>query len=80
MTEPILRYFKFAHLPEPLRVVSRPYRLLAYGLVRELPSCPERTKALDRLLESKDAAVRAALPAEVDTGDDDSDTAPENQP
>jgi hypothetical protein len=68
MPEPILRYFQFAHLPPALQSVSRPYRLLAHGLVGELPRCPERTVALRKLLESKDAAVRAALPPEAATG------------
>ena len=54
-----------------------PYRLLAHGLVRELPRNPERTVALRKLLESKDAAVRAALPAETAAEIED---APEVQP
>lgn len=59
--EPILRYFEFAHLPERLQTVSQSFYQLAHHLVRELPRNPERSTALRKLLESKDAAVRAAL-------------------
>lgn len=59
--EAILRYFQWSHLPEPLQVVSRPFGELAVLLVQTLPSSAERSVALRKLLESKDAAVRAAL-------------------
>jgi len=54
------RLFAFAHLPGPLQKVSAPFRDLAVALL-DLPRNPERTVALRKLLESKDAAVRAAL-------------------
>lgn len=57
----LLRYFAFAHLPEHLQGVSRPFGELAEHLADTLPSGPETTVALRKLLESKDAAVRAAL-------------------
>lgn len=60
-TEPILQYFDFAHLPSHLQEVSRPFNDLAQRLVATTPRNPERTVALRKLLESKDAAVRAAL-------------------
>jgi hypothetical protein len=59
--EPILRFFTFAHLPENLREVSRPYAQLANTLCLTVSRGPERSVALRKLLESKDAAVRAAL-------------------
>ncbi len=55
----ILRYFHYAHLPEKLRTVSEPFCSLAMLVVRTLPRNPERTVALRKLLEAKDAAVRA---------------------
>jgi hypothetical protein len=58
---PILRYFDFDHLPPNLRAVSSPFYELAHGLVEVLPPGPETTVALRKLLESKDAAMRAAL-------------------
>lgn len=60
--DPILSYFGFEHLPPgPLRDTSRDFNNLAFDLVRRLPRNPERTVALRKLLESKDAAVRTAL-------------------
>lgn len=61
MDEPMLRWFEYAHLPEPLQIVSMGFEALAHDLVARLPRSPERTVALRKLLESKDAAVRAAL-------------------
>lgn len=60
--EPLLRYFSFAHLPEPLRSVSAKFNVLATEIVVGIPRSAERTVALRKLLESKDAAVRAVLP------------------
>lgn len=59
--EPILQYFAHEHLPPKLGAVSAPFGALADVLVSELPRNPERTVALRKLLEAKDAAVRAAL-------------------
>ncbi len=59
--EHILQYFEYKHLPESLRTVSIPFCDLAKELVEELPRNPERTVALRKLLEAKDAAVRAKL-------------------
>lgn len=61
--EPLLRYFAWEHLQsEQLRDVSRRFAHLAQDLVALLPRCAERTVAIRKLLESKDAGVRAALP------------------
>lgn len=57
--EPILRHFTFEHLPPHLAEVSRPFGVLAHRLVETLPRDPERSVALRKLLEAKDAAVRA---------------------
>jgi hypothetical protein len=61
MDEPILQFFSYKHLPEELQRVSKPFCDLAAAIVEELPRNPERTIALRKLLESKDAAVRAAI-------------------
>lgn len=59
--EEMLVHFDFAHLPEgPMRETSRQFNHLAYSIVRTLPRSAERTVALRKLLEGKDAAVRAA--------------------
>lgn len=59
--EPIMQFFVFAHLPPHLAAVSQPFALLADQIVESLPRNAERTVALRKLLESKDAAVRAKL-------------------
>jgi hypothetical protein len=61
-TAAILRYFEYEHLPLALQNVSRPFHDLAHELVGYLEG-PEVTVALRKLLEAKDCAVRAALPA-----------------
>ena len=60
-TDPILQFFDYSHLREDLQVVSKPFGVLALEIVADLPRNPERTVALRKLLESKDAAVRAAV-------------------
>ena len=64
-TEHILQFFAYEHLPQHLQDVSRPFGLLAATIVENLPRNPERTAALRKLLEAKDAAVRALVAKEV---------------
>ena len=59
--EPILKFFKFDHLPAHLQEHSRPFGVLADHIVATLPRNAERSVALRKLLEAKDAAVRARL-------------------
>jgi hypothetical protein len=49
-----------AHLPEKLKAVSEPFGILADQIAARADN-PETTVALRKLLEAKDAAVRAAL-------------------
>jgi hypothetical protein len=72
-TEHILQFFAYEHLPPHLQAVSRPFCDLARLIVAAdelpagtpvqfpLPRNPERTVALRKLLEAKDAAVRALI-------------------
>lgn len=62
-TAAVLRFFAYDHLPLALQNVSRPFHDLAWLLAGYLEG-PELTVALRKLLESKDAAVRAALPSD----------------
>lgn len=55
MTEHIMQFFAYAHLPPHLQDVSRPFGELAQTIVANLPRNPERTVALRKLLEAKDA-------------------------
>ena len=57
----IMRWFEFDHLPPHLQAVSRPYADLARALTGSIPASQELAVALRKLLESKDAAVRAAI-------------------
>ena len=56
----VLRWFAYSHLPADLREVSKPFADLAEHLAGTLEG-PELTVALRKLLEAKDAAVRAAV-------------------
>jgi len=66
MQEHILQFFVYAHLPPALQAVSAPFAKLADEIVSTLPRNPERTVALRKLLEAKDAAVRAKLASEIE--------------
>ena len=57
----LLQFFVYEHLPEHLQAVSKPFCELAQQVVSTLPSNPERTVTLRKLLEAKDCAVRALL-------------------
>lgn len=73
--EQILQFFQYTHLPPHLQTVSKPFCDLAHAIVAgdnvpesgtvtfgpPLPRNAERTVALRKLLEAKDAAVRALL-------------------
>lgn len=69
--DPILQFFSYSHLPPNLAAVSKPFCDLARGIAGSdgadvftcdiLPQNPEREAALRKLLEAKDAAVRALL-------------------
>ena len=57
----MLKFFQYAHLKAELQTVSKEFASLAVFVVTELPRNPERTVALRKLLEAKDAAVRSRL-------------------
>lgn len=61
MTDRILQFFAWSHLPPSLALVSKPFQALAEEIVATLPQNPERTIALRKLLEAKDAAVRSLI-------------------
>lgn len=73
--EHILQFFAYDHLPLHLQLISKPFCCLAHAIVYgdnderagtvssgpPFPRNPERTVALRKLLEAKDAAVRAVI-------------------
>lgn len=56
----ILQFFAYAHLPLRLQVVSKRFADLAEAIA-DGPNNAEATVALRKLLEAKDAAVRAVI-------------------
>lgn len=61
MSEPIMQFFAYDHLKPELKAVSQPFCELAIQVESTLPRNPERSVALRKLLEAKDAAVRALI-------------------
>ena len=61
MAHLIMQFFEYKHLPEKLQAVSQNFYDLAHKIDTTLPDNPEKSKALEKLLEAKDCAVRAAI-------------------
>lgn len=59
--EYLMQFFAYEHLPAHLQEISKPFGELAKLIESSLPTNPERTVALRKLLEAKDCAVRAKL-------------------
>lgn len=57
----MMKWFAFEHLPEHLKAISQPFGVLAQSICDLVEPGPERTVALRKLLEAKDAAVRAKV-------------------
>lgn len=57
----IMKYFDYDRLPKNLQQVSQNFCQLAVYIDNNLPDGPEKSVCLRKLLESKDAGVRAAL-------------------
>ena len=61
MASPVMKYFAYEHLPASLQEVSKPIGDLARKMDESLPDGPEQSVGLRKLLEAKDALVRAKL-------------------
>jgi hypothetical protein len=61
MASPIMKYFEFTRLPEPLKGVSGDVCALACSMDAQLPDGPDKSAGLRKLLEAKDCFVRAKL-------------------
>lgn len=59
--ERMLRFFEYDHLPEYLQKTSKQFHDLAVNIAATIKPGGERTVALRKLLEAKDAAVRAVV-------------------
>lgn len=56
-----MKYFAYEHLPAHLQEVSKPIGELAKQMDETLPDGAEKSAGLRKLLEAKDALVRAKL-------------------
>lgn len=56
-----LKFFEYEHLPEALQKYSIPFYEVAKIVLNKINPGPQREVALQKLLEAKDAAVRAGL-------------------
>ena len=61
MPSTTIKWFKYEHLPPHLQEVSKKYAELANWAEENLPDGAEKSVAQRKLLEAKDAAVRAKL-------------------
>lgn len=61
-SEPIMKYFSYAHLPSHLQPVSKAIGDVALDMCGKIPRSAERAAGLRKLLEAKDCLVRAAMP------------------
>jgi hypothetical protein len=57
----LIRYFENSHLKPPLAGISQTFKDMALYIDSKLPDGSEKSTSLRKLLEAKDAAVRAAL-------------------
>ena len=65
-SEPLLRFFWLSGLPEYIRHVLRPWSELALETCETIPRNAERTVALRKLLEGRDAVARALITADLE--------------
>lgn len=61
MSNTIMQYFTYKHLPPHLQQVSQPLCDLATEMDNTLPDGPEKSAGLRKLLEAKDCFVRAQV-------------------
>lgn len=61
MPSTTIQYFEYAHLPEPLKGVSKQIYELAHAMEDQLPDGPEKSAGMRHLLEAKDSFVRSMM-------------------
>jgi hypothetical protein len=57
----LMQFFQYGHLPPHLQAISMHFAVLAQSLATDLPRNEMLPMALARLIEAKDAAVRAKV-------------------
>lgn len=66
MKDKLLQFFQSAHLRPDVAAIAGPFATLADWIDGHLPQNPERTIALRKLMESRDAAIRCCTFTEPD--------------
>lgn len=61
MPERMMQFFAYENMSVDWQAQLKPFHDLASIMVETLPSNPERTAGLRKLVEARDCAVRAAL-------------------
>lgn len=59
--ERMIKWLSYEHLPKELQPIVQKYHNMGLIICGTIPSGPERTVALRKLVESKDCAVRAVI-------------------
>jgi len=57
----VIQFFLFGNQPKHLHDMSKAFSLLAWDLARQAPQSRETAVALRKLLEARDAALRAVI-------------------
>jgi len=57
----IMKFFEYDHLPDELQEISAQICMAAQKLDKTLPTGPEKSAGLRKLLEAKDCFVRASF-------------------
>lgn len=60
-TRHIMQFFAYEHLADNTWLTGAAYSDVAKHIIAEMPQNPERIVALRKLLESRDAAMRAKV-------------------
>lgn len=61
MPHTLVKFFVYDHLPINLKPIFRPFSELASQVDRLLPDSAEKTVCLRKLVEARDAGLRACL-------------------
>lgn len=59
----VVRFLDSSHLRDDLKAVPQMFEKLAADLLQKIPSSPELTKTMQKLVEAKDQAVRSQIHA-----------------
>jgi DNA-directed RNA polymerase subunit F len=59
----VVRFLDSSHLKDELKHIPQMFEKLAMDIMKVVPSSPELTKAMQKLVEAKDQAVRSQIHA-----------------